>query len=211
MRAMAVKKPALKSPRLRALTLRQLTRQAAMRLRRANLCHANGLQDPFLEAEYLVCHALSVPLAEADAAAANSRVTPAERRAAWDLIGRRIRTRLPAPYLTREAFFAGQRYYVDERVLIPRSCIENIFDDPDGFSPWLDPARVRRVLDLGTGSGCLAVALATAFPRRWSMRAIFRQKPWPSRASTVIAYALAAASVCCRRICFKICSGSVTI
>ncbi|MBF0134816.1 MAG: 50S ribosomal protein L3 N(5)-glutamine methyltransferase, partial [Magnetococcales bacterium] len=91
-------------------------------------------------------------------------VNRTEEDAVTAVIDVRIRERLPVAYITHEAFFAGRRYYVDERVLIPRSCIENFFDDPEGFSPWVDPARVRRVLDLCTGSGCLAVALAEMFP-----------------------------------------------
>ncbi|MBF0126730.1 MAG: 50S ribosomal protein L3 N(5)-glutamine methyltransferase [Magnetococcales bacterium] len=137
-------------------------RETARRLTAAEVCCSSGMQEPYLEAEYLVLHTFAIPLH-----------TPANRRppppgdAAQRMRGmldKRIRQRQPAAYVTKEAFFAGAVYYVDERVLIPRSRIENMIDDPKGFSPWLDDGRVRRILDLGTGSGCLAIALARRFP-----------------------------------------------
>ncbi|MEO5347053.1 MAG: 50S ribosomal protein L3 N(5)-glutamine methyltransferase [Magnetococcus sp. YQC-9] len=135
----------------------------ARRLEAAQLCHANGMQEPYLEAEYLVLHAFSIPLTTPPVKRPPPPADAAERVGC--LLDARIGRRLPAPYVTGEAFFAGHRFIVDERVLIPRSRIENILDDPRGFSPWLPKKRVRRILDLCTGSGCLAIALALLHPR----------------------------------------------
>ncbi|MEO5333203.1 MAG: 50S ribosomal protein L3 N(5)-glutamine methyltransferase [Magnetococcus sp. YQC-5] len=138
-------------------------RYATERLEQAELCFANGMQEPYLEAEYLVLHTFSIPMSTPRTRRPKPPVNAATLIEA--MLDQRIGQRLPAAYVTREAFFAGRVFYVDERVLIPRSRIENIMDDPLGFSPWLNRRQVRRILDLGTGSGCLAITLALMFPR----------------------------------------------
>jgi ribosomal protein L3 glutamine methyltransferase len=146
----------------RAATVGALLTSSARRLARARLTFGHGTDNPVDEAAALLFHALGLDHEDAPAIYARP-VTAAERRRVERLIERRIRERRPAAYLMRRMWFAGLEFYVDERVLVPRSPIAELI--VAGFQPWIEPARVRRVLDIGTGSGCIAIACAYAFPR----------------------------------------------
>lgn len=115
------------------------------------------------EALYLMLHALGWPL-DTDRRALTKRLSPAENEALREMLGRRVYGRTPAAYLTHEALLGGQRFYVDERVIIPRSYFVEII--PNQLNDWLrQPEKVRRVVDVCTGSGCLAILLAQHFPK----------------------------------------------
>lgn len=141
-------------------SIRDLVRWAASRFQQAGLAFGHGTDNAFDEALVLVTHALHLPLQFPQQYLA-AHVTARERDEVMALIRERIETRKPAAYLTREAWFAGLPFYVDERVLIPRSPLAEWIER--GFQPWLQPDSVQRVLDLCTGSGCIAIACARAF------------------------------------------------
>ena len=144
-------------------TVADFVRFGASRFNAAGLCFAHGTDNAVDEALALVLHALHLPARPPlPAELFHARLTREERRAVWALLRRRIEERIPAPYLTGEAWFAGLRFEIDGRVLVPRSPLAELIEE--GFHPWIDGGRVRRILDLGTGSGCIAVACAHAFP-----------------------------------------------
>ncbi len=142
-------------------TVSELLQWGTHRFVEAGIICGHGIASPEDEAAYLLLHALSLPESALDAALSRA-VTAAERESVLALFERRARERVPAAYLTRSAWLAGRRFYVDERVLIPRSFLAELVSE--GLGPWL-PRDLRLVLDLCTGSGCLAVLLAEAFPR----------------------------------------------
>lgn len=142
--------------------MRALIERGARRLQRAGVFFGHGTDNAFDESAALVLHALGLAH-DANAKTYAKRVgQPAQQRVS-QLIERRIEERVPAVYLTGETWFAGLPFYVDRRVLIPRSPIAELIEHQ--FTPWIDLRRVRRVLDIGTGSGCIAIACAKAFPR----------------------------------------------
>lgn len=142
-------------------TMGDLVRWGATSFYEAGLSFGHGTDNALDEAFMLVRHVLHLPH-DVPSYMINSRLTKNERRQVVDLLMERITTRKPAPYLIQEAMFAGMPFYVDERVLIPRSPIAELIEQ--GFSPWADPDNVHAILDLCTGSGCIAIACAAAFP-----------------------------------------------
>jgi len=150
------------SARQELLTLRDLIRYGVSRLNGAQVALGHGSDNAWDETAYLVLHALHLPLDTLDPFL-DARVLREERERVLDLIERRVAERLPAPYLTNEAWLRGHRFYVDQRVIVPRSPIAELLDT--GLAPWVaDPLEVERVLDMCTGSGCLAILAALAFP-----------------------------------------------
>ena len=149
-----------------SVSVRALIERGARRLQRAKVFFGHGTDNAFDESAALVFYALGLAheaSANAHARAYAKRVGQVAQQRADALITRRIEERVPAVYLTGETWFAGLPFFVDQRVLIPRSPIAELIERQ--FTPWIDPRRVRRVLDIGTGSGCIAIACAKAFPR----------------------------------------------
>jgi ribosomal protein L3 glutamine methyltransferase len=143
-------------------TLRDLLRHAVTRFNTEGLFFGHGSSSAYDEAAYLLLHTLKLPLEKLDPFL-DARLLPQEIETLLALIERRCSERLPAAYLTHEAFLGDYRFYVDERVIVPRSFIAELI--PDQFQPWIaDPWSVTNVLELCTGSGCLAIMLADAFP-----------------------------------------------
>ncbi len=142
-------------------TARDYIRWATSRFNAAQLHFGHGSLTALDEAAALVLHTLHLPYDLTDTYL-SAVLTLQERHAILGLIERRINQRIPAAYLTRETLFAGLLFYVDERVLVPRSPIAELI--AQRFSPWIYTAGVASILDLCTGSGCIAIACALAFP-----------------------------------------------
>ncbi|KPF51092.1 protein-(glutamine-N5) methyltransferase, ribosomal protein L3-specific [beta proteobacterium AAP51] len=143
------------------MTLGQLVQQAAERLQAAGVHFGHGTTNAFDEAAWLVLWRLGLPLHALDEAAAQA-LTPEQVAQVETLVEERISTRRPAAYLTGEAWLQGVPFFVDERVIVPRSLIAEPLAD-GGFDAWLGP-HTQRVLDLCTGNGSLAVLAAMAWP-----------------------------------------------
>jgi ribosomal protein L3 glutamine methyltransferase len=163
----AAPKPAKIAPG-ELLTLLDFVRYGVSRFVEARLAFAHGTTDPVAEAAFLVCEALHLNPEQLDVFA-DARVTASEAKRIIDLIHRRVTTRKPAAYLVNKIYMRGLPFYVDERVIVPRSFIGELLDshfggDGEAGSLIDDPMAVERVLDLCTGSGCLAILAAQHFP-----------------------------------------------
>jgi ribosomal protein L3 glutamine methyltransferase len=161
-----------KSPKLAAGELRTLldfVRYAVSRFAEAKLVFAHGTTDPVAEAAFLVCETLHLHPDQFENFA-TARITASEGKQILDLIERRVATRRPAAYLVNKIYIRGLPFYVDERTIVPRSFIGELLDTHFGggndhaTSPIGDPADVESVLDLCTGSGCLAILASRHFP-----------------------------------------------
>lgn len=146
------------SQRSVAETIRAVER----RFRRAKLHYGHGTATARDEAAWLVGHVLRTAPSRL-ASRLSKPVTKSQAEKIGALAAERMRTRKPLAYLLREAWFAGLRFHVDERVIVPRSLTGEFIQER--FRPWIEVKRVRRILDLCTGSGCMAIACARAFPR----------------------------------------------
>jgi len=142
-------------------TIRDFVRWGASRFNDEGLYFGHGTDNALDEAAALVLFALHLGGGIPDSYL-GARLTASEKEQVLALFRRRIEERLPLAYLTNQAHFAGLDFYVDEQVLVPRSPIAELIES--GFEPWLQPGAVGRVLDLCTGSGCIAIACAYAFP-----------------------------------------------
>jgi len=141
-------------------TPKDFVRWGASAFNRAKLHFEHGTTNAVDEALNLVLHALSLDH-DIPPWLLDGRLIEAEKRAVYALLERRVKERKPYAYITNRARFAGLDFYVDERVLVPRSPIAELIEAQ--FEPWIEPERVTRILDLCTGSGCIAVACAYAF------------------------------------------------
>jgi ribosomal protein L3 glutamine methyltransferase len=144
------------------LTLRDWLRYAVTRFNVGKLFFGHGSTNAYDEAAYLLLHALHLPLDKLEPFL-DAHLLESERRVLADLIRRRADERIPAAYLTQEAWLGDFRFHVDERVIVPRSYFAELLED--ALAPWVEDAdRVESALDLCTGSGCLAILMAHAFP-----------------------------------------------
>jgi ribosomal protein L3 glutamine methyltransferase len=141
-------------------TIRDYIRWASSQFTQAKICFGHGTNCAMDEAAALVLHTIHQPY-DLSEFYLQAVLTPVERQAIIDIVHKRIKERVPAAYLTHESIFAGLSFYVDKRVLVPRSPIAELIEQR--FAPWVDEDHVVRILDLCTGSGCIAIACAYAF------------------------------------------------
>lgn len=158
-------------------TLQEWLHDAADQIQSAGVNLENGMQEPYLEAEYLARHAWLRRCASGGRGGKRAGEIKKWRTRLQhppsseflslfsDFLARRLQKRLPAAYITGEAPFAGYLFAVDQNVLIPRSRLENLLDAPKALARMLGSKPVKHILDLGTGCGCLAIAFALAFPK----------------------------------------------
>lgn len=144
-------------------TVRDILRYAITRFNTAKLFFGHGTNNAFDEAAYLILHTLKLPLDQLEPFM-DARLLQGEIDNLLRVIDKRTEDRVPAAYITNEAWLGGYRFYVDERVIVPRSFLAELI--PEHFAPWLQDAdAVQHALDLCTGSGCLPILLADAFPQ----------------------------------------------
>lgn len=149
-------------PLVELVTLRDWLRYAVTRFNRAQLFFGHGTDNAWDEAVYLMLHTLALPLDRLEPFM-DACIPIEERVTLLEVIDRRVESRMPAAYLTGEAWLAGYRFRVDPRVIVPRSYFAALL--ADGLSPWIDdPEAVTRVADVCTGSACLAIMMANTFP-----------------------------------------------
>jgi len=142
-------------------TMTDFMRWGASQFVKAELSYSHGMSSPLDESVYLVLRSLDLPVDTPDVYW-QSKLTKSEKQTVLSTLLKRIELRIPAAYIMQEGWFAGLQFYVDERVLVPRSPIAELVEAQ--FTPWVNPDEVESVLDLCTGSGCIGIACAYAFP-----------------------------------------------
>lgn len=143
------------------ITIRDMIRWAVSQFNKENLVYGHGTDNSWDEAVNLILSSVHLP-PDIDVNVLDANLTPSERCEIVKRIDRRVKERVPVAYLVKESWFCGLNFFVDERVLIPRSPISELIEDE--FSPWVEEGEVGRILDIGTGSGCIAIGCAFTFP-----------------------------------------------
>ena len=142
-------------------SIQDIIRWSFSRFEEADLFYGHGTDNAWDEAVALVFFTLSLPFNTPDTVL-QSRLTSTEKNLICERVGKRINQKIPVAYLTNKAMFCDCEYFVDERVLVPRSPIAELIENH--FEPWIDSTKVKNILDLCTGSGCIAIACAQYFP-----------------------------------------------
>ena len=143
------------------MNVKHLIQKIVKSFERSDLYYGHGTDNAFDEAMWLVFSVLKLSYNDIPTIF-SKKIDANQASSAWELANRRINERLPLAYLLNQAFFAGYEFYIDERVLIPRSPIAELIKQK--FLPWVDSNNIDSVVDLGTGSGCIAIAIAHVFP-----------------------------------------------
>lgn len=142
-------------------TVKDFIRWSVTHFNQADLVYGHGTDNAWDEAVHLVLSTLHLP-PDADASVLEAKLTAPERQAVARNVQKRVVDRVPVPYIIKEAWFASLNFYVDERVIIPRSPLAELIEEE--FSPWVEADNVHNVLDMCTGSGCIAISCAMTFP-----------------------------------------------